>query len=138
MARTVQKQKQAHPLTVHQQIQPTSLTLSLSLPPSPLSLSHTHTCTHTVLSHWNFSPWEIRGKQAATNSRFPNHGACWMFDCFQNPPKSVTDSRILNVRTDVDACNRTLGCTERAEPTQPTHKAAVCFASFTIRANWPM
>ena len=38
-----------------------------------------------------------------------------VFQCFHNPPNSDMDYRILNVRTDVNACDCTRGCpdTER-------------------------
>ena len=49
-----------------------------------------------------------RGKSAATESRYPTDGACWVFYCFYNPPKSDIDYRIFNVRTDVNnACDCT-------------------------------
>ena len=56
-----------------------------------------------------FSPWKIRcfclGKPAATESYYPTYGACWVFQCFHNPPKSGMDNRIFKVRTDVNACD---------------------------------
>ena len=48
-----------------------------------------------------------RGKPTATESRHRASGACWVFSCFHNPPNSVMDYRIFNVRTDVNACDRT-------------------------------
>ena len=41
-------------------------------------------CCTSVLSHWDFSHGEIRavfprGKPAATESRYPTYGACWVF-----------------------------------------------------------
>ena len=56
-----------------------------------------------------FLPWEILGcfpwrKTAATESRYPTYSACWVFQCFHNPPNSDVDYRIFN------ACNCTQGC----------------------------
>ena len=53
-----------------------------------------------------------RGKPAATESRYPSYGACLMFQCFHNSPKSDMDYEIFSVRTDVNACNCTRGCTD--------------------------
>ena len=53
-----------------------------------------------------------RGKPAATESRYPTHGACWVFHCFHNPPNSDMDYGIFNVRADVDACDCIRGCTD--------------------------
>ena len=36
-----------------------------------------------------------RGKPAATESRYPTFGACWVFVCFHNPPNSDRDYRIF-------------------------------------------
>ena len=38
-----------------------------------------------------FLPWEtraafLRGKPAATESCYPTYGACWVFQCFHDPP----------------------------------------------------
>ena len=55
------------------------------------------------------------GKPAATESRYPTYGACWMFYCFHNPPSSDMDYGIFNVRTDVTACGCTRGCTDAVE-----------------------
>ena len=52
------------------------------------------------------------GKPAATESRYPTYGACWVFKCFHNPSNSDMDSRIFNARTDVNACDCALGCTD--------------------------
>ena len=52
------------------------------------------------------------GKPAATESRYPTHGACWVLSCFHSPPNSDMEYRIFNVRTDVDACDCTRGCTD--------------------------
>ena len=51
----------------------------------------------------------LRGKPAATESRYPTYGACWMFGCFHNPPNSDMDYRIFIVRTDVNACTLLTG-----------------------------
>ena len=58
-----------------------------------------------------FLLWEIRvcftrGKPAATESRHPTYGTC------HNPPSSDVDYGIFNVRTDVNACDCTRGCTD--------------------------
>ena len=53
-----------------------------------------------------------RGKPAATESRYPTYGACWVFDCFHNPPNSDMDYGIFNVRPYVNACDCTRGCTD--------------------------
>ena len=53
-----------------------------------------------------------QGKPAATESRYPTYGACWVFGCFHNPPKSNMDYGIFNARTDVNACDCTRGCTD--------------------------
>ena len=54
----------------------------------------------------------LRGKPAATESRYPTYGACRVFQCFHNPPNSDMYYGIFNVRTDVNACDCTLGCTD--------------------------
>ena len=69
-----------------------------------------------VLSEWDFSH-RIRGclpqgKPAATESRYPTYGACWVFECFHNPSNSDMDYRIFNVRTDVNACDCARECTD--------------------------
>ena len=72
----------------------------------------------TVLSQRDFSQGKIgllspaRGKPAAIESRYPTYGACWVFSCFHNPPNSDMDYGIFNVRTDVNACDCTRGCTD--------------------------
>ena len=53
-----------------------------------------------------------REKPAATESRYPTYGACWVFWCFHNSPNSDMDYRIFNVRTYVNACDCTRGCTD--------------------------
>ena len=53
-----------------------------------------------------------RGKPAATESRYPTYGACWVFLCFHNPPNSDVGYGIFNVRTDVNARNCTHGRTD--------------------------
>ena len=53
-----------------------------------------------------------REKPAATESRYPTYGACWVFQCFHNPPNSDMNYRIFNVRTDVNACDCKRGCTD--------------------------
>ena len=63
------------------------------------------------LQHWDFNHGKVRllspGKPAATESRYPIWGVCWVFQCFHNPLNSDTDNRISNVRTHVNACNCT-------------------------------
>ena len=49
------------------------------------------------------------GKPAATESRYPSYGACWVFVVF--PPNSDMDYGVFNLRTDVNACDCTRGCT---------------------------
>ena len=51
-----------------------------------------------------------RGKPAATQFHYPTCGACWVFQCFHNPPNSDMDYRIVNMPTDVKACDCTQGC----------------------------
>ena len=53
-----------------------------------------------------------QGKPAATESCYPTYGVCWVFQCFHNPPNSDTDMGIFNMRTDVNACDCTRGCTD--------------------------
>ena len=53
-----------------------------------------------------------RGKPAVTESRYPAYGACWICRCFHNPPNFDMDYRIFDVRTDVNACGCTRGCTD--------------------------
>ena len=53
-----------------------------------------------------------QGKPAVTESRYPTCGARWVFSCFHNPPNSDMGYRIFNVRIDVNACDRTRGCTD--------------------------
>ena len=52
-------------------------------------------------------PW---GKPAATESRYPTYGACWVFECFHYPTNSDLDYRIFNVHTQVNAWDCTRGC----------------------------
>ena len=51
-----------------------------------------------------------RGKPAATESRYPTYGLCWVLQCFHNPLKSDKDYRIFKEHTDVNACDCTWGC----------------------------
>ena len=41
-----------------------------------------------------------------------NYRVVWICLCCHNPPNSDMDYRIFNMRTDVNACNRTRGCTD--------------------------
>ena len=64
-----------------------------------------------------FLPWQIpaaflRGKLAAAEWCYPTYGACWVFQCFHNPPNSDMDCGIFNVRTYVNACDCTRACTD--------------------------
>ena len=52
-------------------------------------------------------PW---GKPAVTELRYPTYSACWVFQCFLNPPNSDMDYRIFNEHTGVNACDCTQGC----------------------------
>ena len=53
-----------------------------------------------------------RGKPAATESRYPTYGACWVLQCFHNPPNSDMVYGIFNARTDVNACDCAGRCTD--------------------------
>ena len=53
-----------------------------------------------------------RGKPAATESRYPTYGACLVFECFRNPPNADMEYGIFNVRTYVNECDCTRGCTD--------------------------
>ena len=69
-----------------------------------------------------FLPWGVRvafpqGKPAATESRYPTYGACWMFKCFHNPPNSDMDYRFFIVRGDVNACDFSRGSTDTERET---------------------
>ena len=63
-----------------------------------------------------FLSWEIwvafPGESQLQQSRYPTQGACGVFQCFHNPLDSDMDFGILNVCTDVNACNRTRGCVD--------------------------
>ena len=59
------------------------------------------------------------GKASWTVSRYPTYGACWVFWCVRNPPSSDMDYRVLNVRTDVNACDCTQGCTDTVRESAP-------------------
>ena len=69
-----------------------------------------------VLSYRDFSHRKFgslsREKPAAKESRYPTDGTCWVFWCFYNPSNSDRGCGILNVRTDVYACDCTRGCTD--------------------------
>ena len=72
---------------------------------------------YNCVAPMGFLPWEIQvafslGKPAATESRYPTFGACWVLQSFHNPPNSEMDYRVLNVRTDVDAGDCTRGCAD--------------------------
>ena len=71
---------------------------------------------YAFISLWDFSHGQLgsfpRGKTAATESRYPTHGAWWVFQCVHNPPNSNADCRIFNVCTDVNACDCTWGFTD--------------------------
>ena len=64
-----------------------------------------------------FLPREIRvafpgGKPAATKSRYPIYSACWVLQCFHNPPNYNINNGIFYVRTEVNTCECTRGCTD--------------------------
>ena len=65
-----------------------------------------------------------RRKPAATESRYPTYGACWIFYYFHNPPNSDMDYGIFNVRAYVNACNCTRGCSDRVRAVSYTHLRA--------------
>ena len=67
--------------------------------PNGISLMENSGCLH-------------RGKPAATESRYPTYGTCWVFLCFHNPPNSDMDYGLFNVRSDVNACDCTRACTD--------------------------
>ena len=52
------------------------------------------------------------GKPTATESHYPTYGSCRVFTSFHNPPNSDMDYRIFHVRTDVNTCDCTRGCTD--------------------------
>ena len=51
-----------------------------------------------------------QGKPAATESRYPTYGACWVFQCCHDPPNSYMGYGIFNVHTYLNACDYTRGC----------------------------
>ena len=53
---------------------------------------------------FGFLPWEI-----LVAVQRETYSACWVFQCFYNPPNSDMDYRIFDVHTDVDACDCTRG-----------------------------
>ena len=61
-------------------------------------------------------PW---GKPAATESCYPTYGACWVFQCFHNPPNSDMDYGIFIVRTDINAYDCTRGFTDIVRESAP-------------------
>ena len=95
-------------------------------------------------------------KPAATESRYPTCGACLMFWCFHNPPKSDMNYRIFNVRTDVNACDCTRGCTDTVRESALIWNVTICaplawislllnaflegslFESRTLHAHYPL
>ena len=54
-----------------------------------------------VLWHWDFSHGKFnllsQGESQMRQSHYPIYGACWMFECFHNPPHSDMDYRIFNI-----------------------------------------
>ena len=82
-----------------------------------LLFSHFFFTCHNYVVPMGFLPMGksgcfLRGKPAATESRYLIYGACWVFLCFHNPPNSDMDYRIFNVRPYANACDCTLGCTD--------------------------
>ena len=77
---------------------------------------------HALCGSYNYCPTRISvmvnsgcfllGMPAVTESRYPTYDACWVFECFHNPPNSDMDYRIFKVRTDVSARDCTRGCTD--------------------------
>ena len=55
-----------------------------------------------------------QGKPAATESLYPTYGACWVFSRLYILSNSDVDYTVFNVRTDVNACDCTRGCTDTA------------------------
>ena len=53
-----------------------------------------------------------QGKPAVTESRYPTYGLWWVFLWFRNLLNFDMDYKICNVRTDVNACDCTRGCTD--------------------------
>ena len=53
-----------------------------------------------------------RGQPAATESRNPIYGACWVFSFFYNPQNSDMDYGIFDAHTDVRARDCTRGCAD--------------------------
>ena len=51
-----------------------------------------------------------RGKPASRGTQSTVHAGC--FKCFYIPPNSDVDYGIFNVRTDVNTCDFTRGCTD--------------------------
>ena len=52
------------------------------------------------------------GESQLRQLRYPTYGVCWVFSCFHNPPKSDMDYGIFYMRTGVNVCNCTRGCTD--------------------------
>ena len=67
--------------------------------------------SHLDFSHGKFGLLSL-GKASCDRVAFPNYSACQVFQCFCDPPNSDEKNRIFNVRTDVNACDCTLGCTD--------------------------
>ena len=91
-------------------------------------------------------PWE---KPAVTESHYPTCYACWVSECFHNPPNSDMDYRFFNMRTDVIACDSTWSCMDTTrEPalkvdcegkilcrTRESNLSQWC-AGLTLSTNW--
>ena len=60
-----------------------------------------------------------QGTPAATESRYPTHSACLVFKYFHKPPTSDMVYRVFNMRTDVNACDCTRGCTDTVRESAP-------------------
>ena len=98
----------------------------------------------TVLSHFGLHPWEFRlpfpGKASCDRVELPNL-RCMLdvFLCFHNLPNSDMDYGIFNVRTDVNACDRTRGCTdtvrESAMKVVSGRKIPCCTGEWNLRAD---
>ena len=51
-----------------------------------------------------------RGKPQRRSCAIQTNDACWVFQCFYNPPSSDIDYGIFNVHSDVTACDCTREC----------------------------
>ena len=95
---------------------------------------------HTYTS-MGLPPWEILvafpRESQLRQSRYRTYGASWVFYRFHNPPNSDMYHKISNVRTDVNACSCTRGCTdtvrESALKTDSGKKIPSCTGDSNLR-----